>query len=187
MPCSLQSTAHSLCSAAPLVCSTLTLLVVSLALLVVSLALLVVSLALLVVSLALLVVSLALLVVSLVQLSAVDLRLQRRLSLCQSVVLSKSPLSLGFLPSFRFPLCRHLYRHSGLSDRRLKTPLSCSLSYYRPLRPSIPLDYSASPTTRPSWATILTICPGVDHRLEDTYHQQDPLALCCLGQLLTPP
>ena len=94
MPCSLQSTAHSLCSATPLVCSTL----------------------------ALLVISLALLVVSLVQLSAADLRLQRRLSLCRSVVLSKSPLSLGSLPSFQFPLCRRLYRHSGLSDRRLKTP-----------------------------------------------------------------
>ena len=153
MPCSFQSTAHSLRSAAPLVCSTL-----------------------------------ALLVVSLVQLSAADLHLQRCLSLCRSVVLSKSPpLSLGSLPSFRFPLCRRLYRHSGLSDRWLETPLSCSLSYYRPLRPSIPLDYFASPTTRPSWATILTIRPGVDHRLEDTYHQQDPLALRCLGRLPTPP
>ena len=159
MPCSLQSTAHSLCSAAPLICSTL----------------------------ALLVVSLALLIISLVQLSAVDLRLQRRLSLCRSVVLSKSPLSLGSLPLFRFPFRHRLYQHSGLSDRRLETPLSCSLSYYRPLRPSIPLDYSASPTTRPSWATILTIRPGVDHRLEDTYHQQDPLALRCLGRLPTPP
>ena len=69
----------------------------------------------------------------------------------------------------------------------LKPPLSCLLSYYRPLRPSIPLDYSTSLTTQPSWATILTIHPGVDHRLKDTYHQQDPLALRCLGRLPTPP
>ena len=94
MPCSLQSTAHSLRSVAPLVCSTL----------------------------ALLVISLALLVVSLVQLSAADLRLQHHLFLCRSVVLSKSPLSLGSLPLFQFPLCRCLYRHSGLSDHQLKTP-----------------------------------------------------------------
>ena len=110
------------------------------------------------------------------------------LSLCWFIALSTLPLSLGSLPLFQFPLCNCLPQHSGLSDCRLKTPilLAILLLSLSLLWPSIPPNCS-TPPTRSSCATIPTICPGVDLRLEDTYHQQDPLTLHCLGQLPTPP
>ena len=86
-------------------------------------------------------------------------------------------LSLGSPPLFRFPFRHHLYRHLGLSNHRLTYPpppdlarcrLSLLSTFYYLSTPSLLLLFDL--------AGLLssTISLGVDYRLKDTYHQQDP-------------
>ena len=92
-PSSLQSTTHSLCFASPLVC----------------------SLSLYLLSLSLYLSSLPFYSLSLSSSSVLLLYVSHVVSFTLS-------LSLGSLPLFRFPFRRRLYRHLGLSDRRLTYP-----------------------------------------------------------------
>ena len=93
------------------------------------------------------------------------------------IVSSTLSLSLGSLPLFRFTSCRCLYQHSGLSDRRLTYPPPTDLARYRL---SLLLTFYLLSTTSLlllfdlAGLLLSTICPGVDYRLKDTYHQQDP-------------
>ena len=84
-------------------------------------------------------------------------------------------LSSGSLPPFRFPFHCHLYWHLGLSDHRLTYPP------WSHLLSSIPISLSSRPSTLSQllWFNLAalqssTISLGVDYRLKDTYHQQDP-------------
>ena len=99
-------------------------------------------------------------------------------------------LSLGSPPLFRFPFRRRLYRHLGLSDRRLTypPPRSCSLLSLSPLDLLLALYSLATPSIRSSWATIVYYLSGkliTDSRTPTT--SRTPLDLRCLGLLPTAP
>ena len=93
-------------------------------------------------------------------------------------------LSLGSPPLFRFPFHHCLYRHLGLSDRRLTypPPRSCSLSSLSPLDLLLALYSLATPSIRSSWATIVYYLSRKlisDSRTPTT--SWTPLDLRCLG------